>query len=66
MKDKYFVKKEKVADLLFDLVKYLLTTMGAIVLLSKESPNFRVLLATFAIAIAIFAFAVFITPQKED
>ena len=65
MKDENFLKKEKVANLLFDLVKYLLTTLGAIVLLGKEMPDFRVLLTTFAIAIIVFALAVFITPKKE-
>ncbi len=66
MRDRYFLKKEKVADLLFDLVKYLLTTIGAIMLLTKEQPHLNVLLASFLIAIVIFAAAIVITPAKED
>ena len=66
MKDKYFLKKEKVANLLFDLVKYLLTTIGAIMLLKKEMYSFKALLISFVIAIIVFAVAVFITPLKED
>jgi len=65
MKDRYFLKKEKVANLLFDLVKYLLTTMAAVMLLSKELPDIRILLSTSLIAIVIFAVAVYITPMKE-
>jgi hypothetical protein len=66
MRDKYFLKKEKVADLLFDLVKYLLTTIGAIMLLQKEIYSFKALLISFVIAIIVFAVAVFIAPLKED
>lgn len=66
MKDKYSLKKEKVANLLFDLVKYLLTTIGAIMLLKKEMYSFKALLISFVIAIIVFAVAVFITPLKED
>jgi hypothetical protein len=32
MGDKYFHKREKAANLLFDLVKYLLTALGATLL----------------------------------
>jgi hypothetical protein len=66
MKDKYSLKKEKVANLLFDLVKYLLTTIGAIMLLKKEMYSFKALLISFVITIIVFAVAVFITPLKED
>jgi hypothetical protein len=36
MIDKYFYKREKVANLLFDLVKYLLTALGATLLFTDK------------------------------
>ena len=36
MVDKYFYKREKVANLLFDLVKYLLTALGATLLFTDK------------------------------
>lgn len=66
VKDKYFLKKEKVANLLFDLVKYLLTAIGAITLLSEKTINLKLLLITSAIALIVFILAIVITPVKED
>ncbi len=66
VKDKYFLKKEKVANLLFDLVKYLLTAIGAITLLSEKTINLKLLLITSAIALIVFILAIVITPIKED
>lgn len=66
MKDKYFHKKEKIANLLFDLVKYLLTTLGAIVLLSEKSIQTSLLVPIAAITISVFIIAIYITPLKED
>lgn len=65
MKDKYFLKKEKVANLLFDLVKYLLTTMGAIMLLSDKPIKPVAVVVTVAIAAFILMAAILITPLKE-
>lgn len=66
MKDKYFLKKEKVANLLFDLVKYLLTTLGAMILLSEKSIKPDVVVITVLIAAIILMTAVLITPVKEE
>ncbi|MBI4688792.1 MAG: hypothetical protein HY754_00745 [Nitrospirae bacterium] len=66
MKDKFFLKKEKVADLLFDLVKYLLTAIAAITLFSEKSITPWAVLTTLAIALIAFITAVVITPIKED
>lgn len=65
MKDKYFLKKEKVANLRFDLVKYLLTTMGAIMLLSDKPIKPVAVVVTVVIAAFILMAAILITPLKE-
>lgn len=66
MKDRYALKKEKVANLLFDLVKYLLTTVGAIMLLSEKPINPFAVISAICVASAILIAAVLITPAKED
>jgi hypothetical protein len=66
MKDKYFLKKEKVANLLFDFVKYLLTTLSAILLLSEKALNLAAIVVTVGIAGIILIAAIFITPLKEE
>jgi hypothetical protein len=66
IKDKYFLKKEKVANLLFDLVKYLLTTMGAILLLSEKPLSLNLVAVVILVAVVVFTLAVFITPVKEE
>ncbi len=66
MKDKYSLKKEKVANLLFDLVKYLLTTIGAIVLLTEKSLNLVAIAITVVIAVIILIIAILLTPLKEE
>jgi hypothetical protein len=66
MKDAYFLKKEKLADLLFDLVKYLLTTLGAIILLSEKAMSPFTVTIVVVIAVIILTLAVFITPLKEE
>jgi hypothetical protein len=66
MRDKYFLKKEKLADLLFDIVKYLLTTLGAIILLSEKAMSPFTVTIVVVIAVIILTLAVFITPLKEE
>ncbi len=66
MQDKYFHKKEKLANLLFDLVKYLLTTVGALLLLSEKSIRPLPIIFTIIIAAGILTAAILITPIKED
>jgi len=66
MRDKYFPKKEKLADLLFDIVKYLLTTLGAIILLSEKAMSPFTVTIVVMIAVIILTLAVFITPLKEE
>lgn len=65
MKDRYFLKKEKIANLLFDLVKYLLTTLGAMILLSEKTVNVFSIVITLGIAVIILMTAIIITPVKE-
>ena len=66
MHDKYFLKKDKLADLLFDIVKYLLTTLGAIILLSEKAMSPFTVTIVVVIAVIILTLAVFITPLKEE
>jgi hypothetical protein len=66
MHDKYFLKKEKLADLLFDIVKYLLTTLGAIILLAEKPISPVTVTIVVVIAVIILTLAVFITPLKEE
>ena len=65
MVDKYFHKREKVANLLFDLVKYLLTALGATLLFTDKDINIGVILIIVALAILVFVLGIFITPRKE-
>ena len=44
MADKYFYKREKVANLLFDLVKYLLTALGATLLFTDKEISIGIIL----------------------
>jgi len=65
MVDRYFYKREKVANLLFDLVKYLLTALGATLLFTDKDINIGVILIIVALAILVFVLGIFITPRKE-
>jgi len=64
MKDRHFERRDKTANLLFDLAKYLLTTAGAVILLHNEPVNVGILILTFLVALLIFILAVYITPAK--
>jgi hypothetical protein len=66
MHDKYFLKKEKLANLLFNIVKYLLTTLGAIILLAEKTISPVRVTIVVVIAVIILMLAVFITPLKEE
>lgn len=66
MKDKYFLKKEKVANLLFDLVKYLLTALVAVLLLAEKSLSMGKIFMMSIIAIFLLMAAVIITPVREE
>ena len=65
MIDKYFYKREKVADLLFDLVKYLLTALAATLLFTDKIIEFKIILVIGVLGILVFILAIFITPKKE-
>ena len=65
MVDKYFYKREKVANLIFDLVKYLLTALGATLLFTDKEISTGIILIIAALAILVFAIGIFITPKKE-
>ena len=66
MIDKYFYKREKVANLFFDLVKYLLTALAATLLFTDKIIEFKIILVIGALGILVFILAIFITPKKED
>ena len=66
MIDKYFYKREKVANLFFDLVKYLLTALAATLLFTDKIIGFKIILVIGALGILVFILAIFITPKKED
>lgn len=66
MVDKYFYKREKVANLLFDLVKYLLTALGATLLFTDKEISTGIILIIAVLAICVFVMGIFITPKKED
>ena len=66
MVDKYFYKREKVANLFFDLVKYLLTALAATMLFTNKIIDFKIIFVIGALAILIFILATFITPEKES
>ena len=65
MIDKYFYKREKVANLLFDLVKYLLTALAAMLLFTDKIIEFKIILVIGVLGILVFILAIFITPKKE-
>ena len=66
MVDRYFHKREKVANLLFDLVKYLLTALGATLLFTDKEISTGIILIIAALALLVFVMGIFITPRKED
>ena len=66
MGDKYFYKREKVANLLFDLVKYLLTALGATLLFTDKNISTGIIVVVALLAVLVFILGIFITPKKED
>ena len=66
MADKYFYKREKVANLLFGLVKYLLTALGATLLFTDKEISIGIILIISVLSICVFVMGIFITPKKED
>ena len=66
MGDKYFYKREKAANLLFDLVKYLLTALGATLLFTDKDISTGVIVIVAFLTILVFILGIFITPVKED
>ncbi len=66
MGDKYFYKREKVANLLFDLVKYLLTALGATALFTDKNISMGMIVIASFLAVLVFVLGIFITPKKED
>jgi hypothetical protein len=64
--DGYFYKREKVANLLFDLVKYLLTALGATLLFTDKNISTGIIVVVALLAVLVFILGIFITPKKED
>ena len=62
----HFYKREKVANLLFDLVKYLLTALGATLLFTDKEISTGIILIIAVMAIWVFVMGIFIIPKKED
>jgi hypothetical protein len=62
----YFYKREKAANLLFDLVKYLLTALGATVLFTDKIISTGMIVTAAFMAVLVFVLGIFITPKKED
>ncbi|MFH1562910.1 MAG: hypothetical protein ABIF11_05780 [Nitrospirota bacterium] len=59
-------RREKLADLLFDLVKFILT-MGIIGSIFTGTINFSYLIEGISVAFGLAAIAYFLTPKdKED
>ena len=50
---------------LFDLVKYLLTALGATLLFTDKDISLVVILIIAALAMLVFVLGIFITPRKE-
>jgi hypothetical protein len=65
MSDRLFHKRDKLADVLFDLAKYLLTAVviGGI-FLGEDTGNVRVL-SGLGLSLLILAIAAYVTPWKE-
>ena len=63
MEDRYYLRRVKVADLLFDLVKYLLTAVGVGTLISGEMNGVKVPLLAVSGALLILIMAIIITPK---
>ena len=61
-----YYKREKVANLLFDLVKYLLTALGAMLLFTDKNISTGIVVIIALLATLVFIFGIFITPLKED
>ena len=53
------------ANLLFDLVKYLLTALAATILFTDKVIGFKIIFVIGALAILIFILAIFITPERK-
>lgn len=58
--------RSKVANLLFDLVKYLLTALGATLLFTDKEISTGIILIIAALALLVFVMGIYITPRKED
>jgi len=51
---------------LFDLVKYLLTALGATLLFTDKEISTGIILIIAVMAIWVFVMGIFIIPKKED
>lgn len=59
-------KREKLAALLFDLVKYLLTVIGVGAILPDSKISMMTALIGFALTLGLLSLALVITPEKEE
>ena len=59
-------KREKVAGLLFDLSKYLLTVVGVGAILPDSKIGGWVAIAGFSVAFVLLAIAVIVTPEERN
>ncbi len=59
-------KREKLANLLFDLVKYLLTVIGVGAILPSSNISFKTALIGILIAFVVLGFALMMTPEEKE
>jgi small-conductance mechanosensitive channel len=65
VKQAHHNKREKLATLLFDLVKYLLTVIGVGAILPESKISLATALIGLLITLVILTFAVIITPEER-
>jgi hypothetical protein len=66
VKNKHHNRRKKVSDLLFDLVKYLLTVIGVGAVLPDSKLSTATVVIGSLITLVIFVGALLITPEERD
>jgi hypothetical protein len=64
MKIKNYNKREKLANLLFELVKYLLTVVGVGAVIPESPISFETAFSGIALATILLCFALVTTPEE--
>lgn len=66
MKPRHHNRRKKVSDLLFDLVKYLLTVIGAGAVLPDSKLSTARVVAGLLFTLVILVVALLVTPEERD